>query len=144
MRKILVTGALGQIGAELVPALRARYGAAQVVASGLRMRPGAPDAEAEIHIALGEQPGWPNYRDKLAEIYQLQGRMDDALSELNAGIEAQPDYNGYYLSRGKVYLKSNKADLADRDFKMLCRSTKRFAHSGLKRIGKFQEVCGGD
>lgn len=36
MRQILVTGALGQIGAELVPALRERYGAERVVASDLQ------------------------------------------------------------------------------------------------------------
>jgi nucleoside-diphosphate-sugar epimerase len=35
MRRILVTGALGQIGAELVPALQKRYGAEGVVASDL-------------------------------------------------------------------------------------------------------------
>jgi len=36
MRRILVTGALGQIGVELVPALRKHYGADRVVASDLR------------------------------------------------------------------------------------------------------------
>lgn len=37
MRKILVTGALGQIGSELVPTLRDRYGAENVVATDIRM-----------------------------------------------------------------------------------------------------------
>ena len=40
MRRILVTGAIGQIGAELVPALRERYGDANVVASDVRMPTG--------------------------------------------------------------------------------------------------------
>jgi nucleoside-diphosphate-sugar epimerase len=41
VERILVTGALGQIGSELVPALRERYGADCVVASDIRMPPGS-------------------------------------------------------------------------------------------------------
>jgi nucleoside-diphosphate-sugar epimerase len=40
MKRMLVTGALGQIGSELVPALRRRYGADRVVASDVRMPAG--------------------------------------------------------------------------------------------------------
>jgi nucleoside-diphosphate-sugar epimerase len=39
MKTILVTGALGQIGSELVPALRERYGADRVIGSDIRMPP---------------------------------------------------------------------------------------------------------
>jgi nucleoside-diphosphate-sugar epimerase len=48
-RRILITGALGQIGSELVPALRERYGADRIVASDLRMMPyrGGPQTAYE-------------------------------------------------------------------------------------------------
>ncbi len=45
MRRILVTGALGQIGSELVPALRERYGNENVVASDIRMPTGQDGAD---------------------------------------------------------------------------------------------------
>ncbi len=50
MRRILVTGAFGQIGSELVPALRERYGEERVVASDLRLPPAGADAPRFEHV----------------------------------------------------------------------------------------------
>ncbi len=51
VKRILVTGALGQIGSELVPALRKRYGADNVVASDVRMMPpSASDSGPFAHV----------------------------------------------------------------------------------------------
>lgn len=46
--RILVTGALGQIGSELVNALRARYGEDAVIASDIRMPPRGTDGPFEF------------------------------------------------------------------------------------------------
>src|SRR5215475_11486635 len=51
MRRILVTGAMGQIGSELVPALRQHHGGDRVVASDVRIAPHQLSA-ADIHEHL--------------------------------------------------------------------------------------------
>ncbi|MGO8867054.1 MAG: NAD-dependent epimerase/dehydratase family protein [Alphaproteobacteria bacterium] len=56
MRRILVTGALGQIGSELVPALREHYGAERVIASDLRIMPLHRSAEGAYEHLDCTQP----------------------------------------------------------------------------------------
>lgn len=50
MKRILVTGALGQIGSELVPALRERYGVDGVIASDIRLAPAGSDIEGPFQL----------------------------------------------------------------------------------------------
>ncbi len=50
MKRILVTGALGQIGSELVPALRATYGDGAVIASDLRAPAGGAEAGPFVQL----------------------------------------------------------------------------------------------
>jgi nucleoside-diphosphate-sugar epimerase len=52
MKKILITGATGQIGSELTPALRQKYGAANVVAAGHTRTPTKDIAEAGPYCQL--------------------------------------------------------------------------------------------
>jgi len=52
MKRILVTGATGQIGTELIPVLRKRYGASNVVAAGHKTKPAQELLESGPYASL--------------------------------------------------------------------------------------------
>ena len=96
MHKILVTGALGQIGSELVPALRQRYGTDAVVASDVRMPTGTVDGLFEhldcTHISQIQDVV---SRFKVKAIYHLA-------SLLSAVAEHKPQA-AWDLNMGSLY-----------------------------------------
>jgi len=87
MPTILVTGALGQIGAELVPALRARYGADNVIATDLKVLP--PSGAAAIapygHLDCTE----PHQLHEAVSRYDV-GTIYHLAALLSASAEAAP------------------------------------------------------
>ena len=52
MKRILVTGATGQIGSELVPALRKRYGSGNVIATGHKTQPDKELLEGGLFFSI--------------------------------------------------------------------------------------------
>ena len=99
MRRILVTGALGQIGSELTDALRARYGAEQVVATDIRVQqPGGPPPEGLFeHLDCTEGPQIQEMvrRFDIGTIYHLA-------SLLSAVAEEKPQV-AWLLNTGGLY-----------------------------------------
>src|SRR5690606_32501385 len=97
-RPILVTGALGQIGSELVPALRCRYGSDRVIASDLRMEP------------FGGSAGVPSEHLDGTDIAQLQdivrrhdvGTIYHLAALLSATAEAKPQV-AWNVNMGSLY-----------------------------------------
>jgi nucleoside-diphosphate-sugar epimerase len=88
MRRILVTGAFGQIGSELAPALRARHGVERVVASDLALsasRPPAADGPYErLDCTELEDIRSVMRRHEVDEIYHL-------VAVLSAVAESDPE-----------------------------------------------------
>lgn len=87
MKKILVTGALGQIGSELIMKLREVYGADQVVATDIRKKEADPVVDSGPFEILDVTDG--NRMFELAKTHQVDTIMHLA-ALLSATAEAKP------------------------------------------------------
>jgi nucleoside-diphosphate-sugar epimerase len=98
-RVILVTGALGQIGSELVPALRDRYGEDRVIASDLRMMPSGTPATAGRHEHIDCTDS-----QQLLDIVRRHdvGTIYHLAALLSATAEAKPQV-AWSLNMGSLY-----------------------------------------
>ncbi len=98
MRSILVTGALGQIGSELVPALRARYGADRVIASDIRMPASSAASAGPIEHVDCTRPG------QLQEVVRRHGvgTVYHLAAMLSAVAEDKPQA-AWHLNMGGLY-----------------------------------------
>ncbi len=96
---ILVTGALGQIGTELVPALRARHGESAVVASDVRSpRAGSPAGEGPFaHVDCTHIRELDNVvrRHRVATVYHLAALLS-AVGEEKPRVAWEVNMGGLY------------------------------------------------
>jgi nucleoside-diphosphate-sugar epimerase len=99
MRPILVTGALGQIGSELVPALRARYGEDRVIGSDIRSpRAGSPASEGPFeHVDSTHIRELDNAvrRNRVGTIYHLAALLS-AVAEEKPRVAWEVNMGGLY------------------------------------------------
>ena len=99
MKKMLVTGAIGQIGSELVSALRQRYGADTVVATDIRMptdkelRDGGPFEFLDVTDSNHITRVMSMY--EIGTIYHLAAVLS-AVGESRPNIAWQINMNGLY------------------------------------------------
>ena len=99
MRRILVTGALGQIGSELVPALRERYGEERVLASDIRMIPAGTGAAKGLYEHVDctqvQQLQETVRRHDVGTIYHLAALLS-AVAEEKPQVAWSVNMNGLY------------------------------------------------
>ena len=99
MGNILVTGATGQIGTELVPFLRARFGNERVVATGHRKKPPAELRETGPFELLDVRDpaslAEVVRRHRIGTIYHLAGVLS-VVGEANPQLAWDVNMNGLY------------------------------------------------
>jgi len=95
---VLVTGALGQIGSELVSALRSRYGISRVIASDVRMHPRGSGEEGTfeyVDVTHGRQLQEVVRRHGVDTIYHLAALLS-AVAEEKPQVAWNVNMGGLY------------------------------------------------
>ena len=98
MRNILVTGALGQIGSELVPALRDRYGSDRVIASDIRLPPDTAGSDGPfeyVDVAVGHMIEEAVQRHNVGTIYHMASLLS-AVAEEKPHVAWDVNMGGLY------------------------------------------------
>lgn len=124
MKRILVTGALGQLGSELVPALAARHGAGSIVASDIRHPARGADSaafgehEVEFHMVDCTDAGRLGAivrEQRVTEIYHLAALLSavaERRPQLAWQVNAQGAFNVLEAAReagARVFMPSSIA-----------------------------------
>jgi len=99
MKQILVTGAVGQIGSELVLALRKRYGASNVIASDIRVPESSELKDSGPFETLDVLD--PNSITRIMQLYGVGtvyhlAAVLSAIGESRPGVAWQINMNGLY------------------------------------------------
>ncbi|MGB9023907.1 MAG: NAD-dependent epimerase/dehydratase family protein [Candidatus Bathyarchaeia archaeon] len=99
MNRILVTGAVGQIGTELVQALRKKYGRDQVIAAGHTTKPTTEFRESGpfqyMNILDREQLAKTLVDNEIDTIYHMASILS-AVGELNPQLCYEVNMHGFY------------------------------------------------
>ena len=99
MKKILVTGASGQIGTELVKALRQKYGNEDVIASGIRTQP--PFNQQSDGPLLFIDVRYKQQIDEAVDLYNIDtiyhlASILSATGEKNPQLAYEVNMQGFY------------------------------------------------
>jgi tetratricopeptide (TPR) repeat protein len=95
-----------------------------------------------LEEALKEDPEDANARADLAQGMELRGDMDKAVAEYQRALKLDPSLNRIHYILARIYRKSGKPELADREFELFKINEGTAHQQSLERLRRLREAEG--